>query len=943
MLKNLEELKKVLPEPKTLDHIQLSVRNHWIDDEVKELFIKSLGMKAKIERLEASQKYQVNFEDTYSRRNDETSINDVPFREWFPKFINAQDYIIKDKDGEKNYSATLRFTEKMKVADEMFMDFLRVNPEISEPLIKEYNNTFNNWVDKDYKKAATEMEVPDKHPEMNFRANQLEMVAMAESLGKTICGQSVGAGKTLIMALLAYRLKLIGRANKPMIVVPLKVVKKTVREITKGDQKLPPAFPKAKVLDTTQYSFEECLPQIAYNDWDMIVIPDTWFKRIAISPERERDYVKKELEFLHLQETERAELRGSSRSNKDFVKRKEALEGRLANLRNFERKPNIVFEELGVDAIMLDEAQSVKNLSTGTQASKYGVSSTVSQVAVDFNIKSDYIREITGGKNVFLFTATPVSNSVVEIYSIIKNIAPEEWEKRSIYGTDNFLDMFADMSNTIGVKPDGEVGEVRKISSFKNLNALQSLFKKYVDYRPFIDFTKVPDINEIRFSVEMTEEQSEYYKGLLKRLEEMGSKDAEEDNVLNVITDGRNSSVSQSLITREAPTLDNSPKIKKMLEVAIKTYRKFDRTNQVIFLDNYGGTTLGISNLHRFIKKQLIKEGVPESEIVIVNGKENNDTSKKLDIQDDFNKGLRRFIIGTSASIGAGMNLQERTIMTHNLDIPWTPTSIEQRLGRMKRPGNMFNNCLNCNYFTRGSFDAFSASTVAYKASWQEELLLKDQDTCENKNGNNWNINMVMGEILEDPVEKEKVLFRNEIMESKEAISSLRSEITRYKRQIGAAEKELREREEKIVEYQENIKNDYYLKRSEIALSNAMNAVEKLTEDIGKYQKSLEITENNFAKAEKHFQELENSYKDRLEFASTKPIQKPEEINIDEVLSQLWEENKEVLEVAVHEELQDIPTSIFDLAKKKGVGTIQFKTVKKDKKRKVAEGQLAFC
>jgi hypothetical protein len=385
-------------------------------------------------------------------------------------------------------------------------------------------------------------------------------------------------------------------------------------------------------------------------------------------------------------------------------------------------------------------------------------------------MKAKYIMEKKDGKNVFLYTATPVSNSILEIYGLLQNIAPQEWVNRGIYTADDFIDAVVDTSETIGVTKENEIATVHKVDGFINIDDLRNLFKKYVDYRPFIEGAIIPEVEDTRYIVQMTDWQRNYFNDILQRLQEIkgreprvygtNPKTGEDvlDNVMTVLGDARRASISPSLVTGELPTRKNSPKISLGIETVAKIYKETGK-NQVIFLDDYGDKILGKNNLHKFIKDELAKEGIPSSEIVIVNGNTNANVNKKLKIQDDFNDGKYKVIIGTTESIGAGMDLQENSVSLINLDIPWTPTSVTQRRGRAERPGNINKLITNINIFTKGSYDAWSSNIVGIKKKWQDQLLEGTGDSVngylKNQDDDSYDLDTIMTELMEDPVEKE--------------------------------------------------------------------------------------------------------------------------------------------------------------------------------------------
>lgn len=898
-LKNIDALKKVIPKPYTINDIRVSVRHKWIDLGIVESFIKDeLGYDVNIEYEELGKEYKINFEDIFTHKHEikeKLRIGDLFFPDWFEKYMNGKEILVKDEEGKKDAIETAKLTKKMEIIDELFQNYLRKTPEVSGPLMEKYNYIFNNWRNKDYSKDK--MIIPGVHPDWKFRPNQLEFVNMALSLGCGVCAHKVGAGKTCIIATVNHMLKVTGRANKPIAIVPGKVLKKTLRDIKYGSRGLPPIFPDMKILDVTEYDFHEAMALAAFNEWDLILIPDTWMKRIAISPARELKYVEEELSRLMQSEVKRAKEQGTKRSKMEFEKRMATLEARIAELRNYVRCDGIYFEDLGVDAISLDEAQSIKNLVTSVRGSELGLSATPSQIALDFNFKAKYIMEKNNGHNVFLFTATPVSNSVLEIYGLLKNIAPYTWLERGILSADDFIDFYADVSVTMGINTHNEVGPIRKITGFINIDDLRAIFRKYVDYRPIIDGLEVLDYETLNIVTEMSVGQRIYFNNLLKRLKSIGS-DKSDDNVLKILIEGRACSIGEPLVTKCSPNLENSPKVAKCIEIVEKIYREFEG-NQIIFLDQYGEANLKGFNYHNFIKDELVKRGIPSSEIVIVNGNENSTRERKLEIQDDFNDGKYRIVIGTSTSIGAGLDLQEKTIASHNIDIPWTPTGIDQRLGRAWRPGNLYKKMININYLTRGSYDAWSSSIVAIKKKWQDQLLLGGIESqngyLENKADDIWNIERIMAEIIEDPIEKEKLNYKAEMRTLKMEISSIKEQITKQRSELDVLLKEIKERENKIKEYQKDLAAGVKVKLSKMRIEQLTESINKIKEQYESIEKSISSYEEELIKNQNELKVLEAGYEERINKVKDMPIKAPPVVDIDKVIEELKIVNKDVV------------------------------------------------
>lgn len=888
--KNLKALEKVLPTPKKLDDVTLSIRAKWLDPIVIETFAKDhLGIKINVNFNKISGDYEVKVDKVYGYTGiyKTLNINGTDFAGWIEKYLNNQEFIVS-KNGGKDVVASANATKQMRKVDEVFKSYLKANPEVAMPIIDLYNRIFNNWVNKDYEKDK--LVIPGAHKNWKFRDNQLEFVNMALTLGSAVNAQRTGAGKTATNAAVNQMLKVTGRANKPVAVVPGKVIKKFVRDITKGSRGLPPIFPDMKILDVTDYSFNKALAMIAFNEWDLILMPDTWFKRIQVTPERESVYIEQMLKDLELSETLRGAEKGSKRSQKDYEKRKQELKAKLAELRNYIKVDSIYFEDLGIDAISLDEAQSVKNLVTSSRGSDLGLSATPSQTALDFNMKAKYVMEKKNGKNIFLYTATPVSNSMLEIYGLLQNIAPQEWTNRNIYTPDDFINSVVDVSQTIGITTSNEVGTVNKVDGFINIDDLRGLFRKYVDYRPFIEGAKIPKVIETNVTVPMNDYQRLYFADVLKRLQEIKSKEPRsffnpkgadiKDSMLKVLGDASRAAISLSLVNGQIPTLENSPKVAKAIEIIAEIYKETGK-NQVVFMDDYGEVNLKENNFHNFIKRELVRKGVHEREIVIVNGKINANVDKKLKIQDDFNDGKYKVIIGTTDSIGAGMDLQENTIAMINIDIPWTPTSIMQRRGRGERPGNINEEIKNINFFTKGSYDAWRAGIVAIKKKWQDQLLegVNDNETgyLKNQDTDSFNIDDIMSELIEDPKEKSKFLKMAELSTTKSIISELKDSLATAERQINDLNNSIEERQRKIKAYEKEQIEKPDSKLPAMRIEQLTTTINSLNIDLLETAKKRDNIEEQIRLKEMELEKLSGEVKDMETQTETEDLKKIEE------------------------------------------------------------------
>jgi N12 class adenine-specific DNA methylase len=630
-----------------------------------------------------------------------------------------------------NQEATMAAREKQKLIKERFRSWVFTDPDRTERLVRIYNDNFNNLRPRLF--DGSHLDFPGMNQTIQLRPHQDDAVWRGMSSGNTLLAHCVGAGKTFTMAATGMKMNQAGLIKKPMYVVPNHLLEQFAREFMQ-------LYPNARLLvaakeDLTRDRRKMLTAKIASGEWDGIIVTHSSFERIGMS----RDYQEK---FLLEQIAEYDELlrehAGAKGANRNLIKtiekQKAARAERLKDLLAENKKDDgLVFDELGVDHVFIDEAHFFKNLETPTKMERVaGIQTGGSERAFDVYMKARYLDEQHAGHGVTFATGTPISNTMVEMYTMQRFLDPEGLRTRGLEHFDAWAATFGEVIDTMEISPDGASLRPRsRFARFTNLPELQQMFRAFSDVqtadmldlpRPALEGGKAKVV-----ACPMSEEQHELQQKLVERYERLRSQkvDPRVDNALNITTDGRKLATDARMLSPTTPDFPES-KVNRLVEnvAAIWNRTASTRGTQMIFADmGVNPTPWGYSPYQDVIKK-LIAAGVPAEQIAAIGDAESD--AKKQALFEKVRQGSVRVLIGSTQKMGTGTNVQKRLVALHHLDAPWKPAEVEQREGRILRQGNQNEEVAIYRYVTEGSFDAYMWQALETKARFISQVITGD-------------------------------------------------------------------------------------------------------------------------------------------------------------------------------------------------------------------------
>ena len=611
--------------------------------------------------------------------------------------------------------------EQIKLA---FEEWIWKDPERRERLTKVYNERFNSIRPREY--DGSHISFDGMNPEITLRKHQVNAIARILYGGNTLLAHEVGAGKTFEMVAAAMESKRLGLCNKSLFVVPNHIVEQFGQEFLQ-------LYPSANVLVTTKKDFETAnrkkfCSRIATGDYDAIIISHSQFEKIPMSVERQVTIIQKQIEDITLGIQDLKNNNGERFSIKQMEKTKKSLEARLAKLNDTSRKDDVVtFEELGVDRIFVDEAHYYKNLFLYTKMRNVGgIAQTEAQKSSDLFMKCRYLDELTGGKGVIFATGTPISNSMVELYTMQRYLQYGELEKRHLQQFDAWASTFGETVTAIELSPEGTGYRAKtRFAKFFNLPELMALFKEVADIQTSEMLNlPVPKANYHNVVIEPSEIQKELVKDLSERAEKIRNRmvDSSVDNMLKITNDGRKLALDQRLTNDMLEDFEHS----KVATCADNIYSIWDKTSedksaQLVFCDLSTPHNDGKFNVYDDLKTKLIDRGIPEEEIAFIH--DANTDVRKQELFNKVRRGQVRVLIGSTQKMGAGTNCQDRLIALHDLDCPWRPSDLIQRSGRIIRQGNKNPEVDIYRYVTEGTFDAYLYQLVENKQRFISQIM----------------------------------------------------------------------------------------------------------------------------------------------------------------------------------------------------------------------------
>ena len=750
---NVEELKKVVPKDIPYNDIYVALGTPWIPASVYADFIANmLGSMnisseyrvadVEVERSNVTGSFSIRVNNNRLKKTSQNIQRWGTSRKTFLQIVEAlmssRSITVKDtvenEDGRKtsvvNKVETAAAQEKAEEVAKKFQEWLWQDETRKKELSELYNNTFNAIVTPKY--DGSHLAVNGLNAEFSLREHQANAVQrIIASGGNTLLAHKVGAGKTLEMASAAMKLKELGIIKKPMFVVPKSLVAQWGVEFKKF-------FPAARILvsdekDFTPANRKTFSNKISNGDFDAVIVSYEQFEKVPLSAEYQKKlYEQQKQEAVDAIAEARAENGGRSLSIKELEKILSRIEAKIELLTRKEKdEANVDFEQLGVDSLFVDEAHNFKNLFYTTNMSNISGlgNSDGSQRSFDLYSKVRYLQGMNGGRGIVFATATPVMNSMAEMYIMQKYLQSDMLKQLGLLSFDDWAKQFGEVVNSVEIKPSGQGFRVKQsFSNFKNLNELQLLFRSFSDVLTHVDGLKIPKMKggKVKTIVcEPGEFQKNYMKELEERAENVKSVNPKEDNMLKITSDGRKVAYTQRMIDPSLP-YEAGCKVFKCCENVIEEYKSSSdiKGTQIVFCDmatpkgadkkkaqqsedsDIDNTELdtGSAKLYDDMKSYLAKNGIPASEIAFIHDAKTDAAKKQL--FEDVNNGTVRVLIGSTGKMGVGMNAQKRIVAIHHLDAPWRPGDVEQRDGRAFRQGNINDEVSKYTYVTKGSFDA---------------------------------------------------------------------------------------------------------------------------------------------------------------------------------------------------------------------------------------------
>lgn len=739
---NVEALEKVQPEDLTASEISVRVGSTWLPVDIVQQFI--------YEFLNTPGYAKSSIIVHYSRYTGEWSIdgksydrsNVKAYNTYGSARINAYRIIeetlnlkdvrifdyVEDIDGNRkavlNKKETAIAQSKQELIKQGFQDWVWSDPERRERLCKLYNERFNSIRPREY--DGSHIVFSGMNPEITLREHQRNAVAHILYGGNTLLAHAVGAGKTFEMVAAAMESKRLGLCNKSLFVVPNHLTEQWASEFLQ-------LYPSANILVATKKDFEtknrkRFCGRIATGDYDAVIIGHSQFEKIPMSIERQRASLEQQENEITEGLAELKRNRGENFSIKQLERAKKSIRQKIEKLNDQSRKDDVVtFEELGVDRIFVDESHYYKNLFLYTKMRNVGgIAQTEAQKSSDLFMKCRYLDEITGGRGTVFATGTPISNSMVELYTIQRYLQYDTLLKNDLQHFDSWASTFGETVTAIELTPEGTGYRAKtRFAKFFNLPELMSMFKEVADIRT-ADMLElpVPKANFHNIAVKPSEIQKEMVAQLAERAENVrkGNVDASVDNMLKITNDGRKLALDQRMLNDMLPDFEGS-KINACVDNVYRIWNENSdkKSAQLIFCDLSTPKNDGVFSVYNDIRKKLIERGIPESEVKFIH--EADTDVKKKELFQKVRKGEVRVLLGSTQKMGAGTNVQDRLIALHDVDCPWRPSDLEQRAGRIIRQGNSNPEVEIYRYVTEQTFDAYLYQLVEGKQKFASQIM----------------------------------------------------------------------------------------------------------------------------------------------------------------------------------------------------------------------------
>ena len=645
--------------------------------------------------------------------------------------LNLRDSRVYDtivEDGKEkrvlNQNETTLAQQKQQAIKDAFAGWVWKDPQRRALLVKKYNELFNSTRPREY--DGGHIHFVGMNPEINLREHQRNAVAHVLYGYNTLLAHEVGAGKSFEMAASAMELKRLGLCQKSLFVVPNHLTEQWASEFLR-------LYPNAKLLVTSKKDFEpgnrkKFCARIATGDYDAVIIGHSQFEKIPLSAERQERLIQEQMDEIEEAIEEAKAQVGEHFTVKQLEKLRKSLKQKLEKLQGADRKDDVVtFEQLGVDRLFVDESQNYKNLFLYTKMRNVaGLSTSEAQKSSDMFGKCRYLDEITGGRGVIFATGTPISNSMTEMYTLMRYLQYNTLQQKGLTHFDAWASTFGETTTAIELAPEGTGYRARtRFAKFFNLPELMAMFKEAADIKTSDQLhLPVPDAKFETVVVKPSEIQQDMVQALSERAAEVhsGSVDPSVDNMLKITSDGRKIGLDQRLMNSALPD-DPSSKLNACVNNVLRVWNdtKEQKLTQLIFCDMSTPKGDGSFNVYDDIRSKLLNAGVPEQEIEFIH---NADTeSKKAELFSKVRSGQVRVLLGSTAKMGAGTNVQTLLVAVHHLDVGWRPSDMTQRNGRIIRQGNQNKQVYVYNYVTESTFDAYLYQTLENKQKFISQIM----------------------------------------------------------------------------------------------------------------------------------------------------------------------------------------------------------------------------
>ena len=835
---NVEALKQVIPKDLPASEIAVRLGTTWIPQEdiqqfVMELLTPSQHARGRIKvrytpyngdwfienktsdygNVKADSTYGTKRASAYRIIEDTLNLKDT----------RIFDYVYDEHGNKKavfNHKETTAAQAKQEVIKQAFQDWIWKDPERRNRLVRYYNDTFNSIRTREY--DGSHITFGGISPEIQLRPHQVNAIAHILYGGNTLLAHKVGAGKTFEMVAAAQESKRLGLCNKSMFVVPNHLVGQWASEYLR-------LYPSANILVTTKQDFETAnrkkfCSRIATGDYDAVIIGHSQFEKIQMSVERQREQLQKQLDDIERGIEDVQKSNGEQFTVKQLMKTRKAIEAKLKKLNDTKRKDNVIdFEQLGVDRLFIDESHFYKNLYLYTKMRNVGgIAQTEAQKSSDLFMKCRYLDEITGNRGTIFATGTPISNSMVEMYSVQRYLQYDTLVRNGLQHFDSWASTFGETITALELAPEGTGYRAKtRFAKFFNLPELISLFKESADIQT-ADMLKlpVPECDYENVVLKPSVFQQDIVKSLGDRAENIrkGGVDSSIDNMLKVTSDGRKCAIDQRLINPDLPDNENS-KVNACAARAYDIWKETaeDKSTQLIFCDASTPRSDGGFDVYHAIKDKLIAKGVPDKEIAFIH--DANTKKQKAELFSKVRSGQVRFLLGSTAKMGAGTNVQTRLIALHHIDVPWRPSDIEQQEGRILRQGNRNERVKIFRYVTENTFDSYSWQLIENKQKFIGQIMTSKSPvrSCDDVDEAALSYAEVKALATGNPYIKEKMTLDTEVAKLKLLKANFKSQKYRLE---DAINKEYPVRIAKLEEKIEGLRQDIITRGPEEILSD---------------------------------------------------------------------------------------------------------------------------